>query len=388
MDSLHVSYRLRRTADEVEAAARAIAIEQTVEIPDGLISDELRDSVVGRVESIDSSDGVDGCFDVVIAYRVELACGQLSQLLNLIYGNVSILPGVRVVDLQLPPVLLSSFRGPACGIDGVRERLAVAGRPLLATALKPRGSTVTELAAVATEFVSGGGDIVKDDHNLVDAELDGFRERVLRCQEALQAANRETGGSAIYLPNISGPAERLDAMLDVLLDAGVAGALVAPMLLGLDATRALAARATAHSAGRFIVMAHPSFSGSYYHDPGHGIAHELLLGTLFRLAGADASVFPHFGGRFAFRREECIAIGERLREPLGELAPASPAPAGGMQLSNIPDMADAYGADAIFLVGGALLGHSGGLREGTRVFREAIENCFPGGAANDTLNVP
>jgi len=103
---------------------------------------------------------------------------------------------------------------------------------------------------------------------------------------------------------------------------------------------------------------------------------DLVLGTLMRLIGMDISIFVNAGGRFSFDRESCRAIARRLREPLGELRPALPSPAGGMRLDNLDQMAADYGSDACLLIGGALLSHSDDLAASTRHFLAAIGEHF------------
>ena len=50
------------------------------------------------------------------------------------------------------------------------------------------------------------------------------------------------------------------------------------------------------------VIAHPAFAGA------GRVAPPLLLGKLFRLFGADATIFPNHGGRFGYSRETCLGI--------------------------------------------------------------------------------
>ncbi len=63
-------------------------------------------------------------------------------------------------------------------------------------------------------------------------------------------------------------------------------------------------------------MGHPAFLGSYSASPTSGIAHGKLYGTLMRLAGADLSVYPNYGGRFSFSRDECREVAASLTDPL------------------------------------------------------------------------
>jgi ribulose-bisphosphate carboxylase large chain len=138
--------------------------------------------------------------------------------------------------------------------------------------------------------------------------------------------------------------------------------LIAPGLTGLDAMRELAA-----SHLGLPIFAHPAFIGTYALNA-QGIACDALFGTLMRMAGADAVIFPNYGGRFPLSKAECLGIARAGREKLGSLKPVFPAPAGGMQLENIEEMTRTYGIDMLVLVGGGLFTCGGGLAENCRRF--------------------
>ncbi|UPT73571.1 MAG: RuBisCO large subunit C-terminal-like domain-containing protein [Elusimicrobiota bacterium] len=357
-DRLFAVYEVPGPAAEAEKTARAIAYEETVEVPlEFPLPARIREEVVGRVGALTPVSG--GKFRVEIDFPAALAGGRIGTLLNLTFGNASIWPGVRLVDIVFPDSFLASFPGPNFGVAGLRELLGVQGRPLLATALKPMGSSDEEFAAAAAAFARGGGDIVKDDQNLVDASFAAFETRVSRIAEAVAA----TGDKCLYFPHLAGPQEELEDRLRVVLGAGLKGVLICPAIVGLDTMRSLASKRKA------VFMAHPAYSGSLYAERSHGIEHSLYLGTLMRLAGADITVFPNAGGRFGFTREECRAIATRSRAPLGSLAASWPAPGGGMSLDNTGSMTEDFGQDSIWLVGGRLLMHPGGPEAGAQAFR-------------------
>ena len=67
-----------------------------------------------------------------------------------------------------------------------------------------------------------------------------------------------------------------------------------------------------------------------------------------RLIGADAIIFPNYGGRFSFSQEECISIAKMTKAPMGHMASIFPAPGGGMTMNKLPDMFEVYGKDVIF----------------------------------------
>ncbi|MBD3266877.1 cupin domain-containing protein [bacterium] len=371
MDQILVDYLVTASAEEIESIARDIAFEQTVEVPPDFIQSEyILNNIVGTVLSLSPVEVEENRYSVRIAYNAQLANRQIPQLLNLLYGNISIKHNIFVKHIEFPDSLLRAFPGPRHGIEGLRARLGVYGRPLLCTALKPRGLAHDGLAGIAGNFARGGGDIIKDDHNLVDSSLEAFRTRVGACQAAVTEANQATGHTTLYFPNICYEHEMLAEYLDCAAKLGIEGILVSPLLIGMDTVRWI------RDHYPFALMAHPTFTGTYYHSRTHGVDHGLFLGTLFRLLGVDASVFPNHGGRFGFTQDDCHRICNNLREPLGQLKSAFPAPAGGMKLHNIPAMAEEYGKDTLCLIGGALLSHGPKLAENTKIFLDAINEHF------------
>ena len=113
-----VHYRLVAGGEaEAAALARGICLEQTVEMSDELLADDdIRGHVVGRIEALEAVGP--GRYDAAISYAVETAAGELTQLLNVIFGNSAMQPGIRVLHLDLPRGLLRQFKGPRFGRDG------------------------------------------------------------------------------------------------------------------------------------------------------------------------------------------------------------------------------------------------------------------------------
>ena len=367
---LTVTYQIEGAGRAAEALARRIAFEQTVELPEHLIvAPEIRDEIVGRVEQVEPDPIEPGRSRARLSFDEKLSGYHLAQLLNLCFGNASMYPGVRVVDLALGPGFLARMAGPKHGVEGLRALLGVYDRPLLATALKPRGLAVAELAGIAGAFARGGGDIVKDDQNLVD-DFTGFRRRVQACRDAVARANDGTGRRCLYFPHASAPPSELERQLEFTARLGLSGVLVCPIILGLETTRSLGDRYG------LVMMGHPALSGSYFSSPGEGFSPELLLGTLFRLAGIDVSIYPNAGGRFALTAGQCAAIRDRLRAPLGRLGRTWPCPAGGMGYDDLPKMGRESGQDAVFLVGGSLFGHGHDLTSSTRAFLDRVREGF------------
>jgi len=373
----HILYRI--TPDDsrpIEAHAKDICLEETVEIPGDCVPPAIWDAgIVGQVEAITPCAAPSRAFDVAISYRADIANDSIPNLLNIIFGNISIRRGIKIIDIRLTPDQLRAFGGPRFGTAGLRAALGVHGRPLAATAIKPLGLSVQALARLAGGYALGGLDVIKDDHGLMDQHFHPFQERVARVQEAIRNANAKTGRKTLYFPMIAGRFDQIEAQMAFARAEGCAGALIAPMLIGPDTGFHLARKYG------LAVMTHPSFTGTHFHDPEHGMTPAMLLGRLFRVFGADISVFPNAGGRFTFTPDECQDLAVAMREPLGDVKPGFPSPAGGMTIEKIDSLVAAFGDDAVFLIGGALMRHSPDPEIGARAFITAIEQAVSGGKA-------
>ena len=402
-DRFEARYRIRAD-DEAQARARAdgIRVEQTVEFPPELITNAaIRDGIIGEIAALDRLDAAR--FEAVIRYPIEAAGTELTQLLNVLFGNVSIQPGIQLADINLPASLLRHYRGPRFGIDGLRELTGAHRRPLLCTALKPMGLSASALAELAYHLALGGIDLIKDDHGLADQAFCPFDERVARCAEAVARANRETGGQTRYLPNLTAPYNAIRRRAEHARDAGAGGLLFCPGLAGFDAMRALAD----DDELALPILSHPAFQGSFAVAADSGLSHRLLYGRLNRLAGADAAIFPHFGGRFAYSEAECrdiiigctapmtdsdaranVATTDRLADAAGDsshqrpdgivrgdasVAPILPVPGGGMRLERIDELVRFYGRDCMLLIGGDLHAPPSDLIGRCRQFRQGVE---------------
>ena len=368
-----VSYRLAGDEAAARRTAADICGEQTVEfplqcLPPGAIPEEL----VGLIERFERDEAEHWRAD--ISFAAELAAGEFTQFLNVVFGNISIKRGIQVIGIN-PAGVIGKIgeiggiegicAGPRFGVPGIRKLLGVYDRPLVFSAIKPMGLSAKDMAALAGDFALGGVDLIKDDHGLSNQVFAPFEERVRRCAAAVAEANAKTGGKTLYLPNVSAPAEHLASRAVRAGELGAGGIIVSPGLTGIDGLRFAA------SSSGLPVFAHPAFLGSYAINP-NGISCAVLFGTILRLAGADASIFPNYGGRFPLTKEECLSIAAACRENLEGMPPVFPCPAGGMELDKIEDMIKSYGNDTLILIGGGLFSMGGDLVSNCRRFLDRI----------------
>ncbi len=346
MDRIYVTYKF--TGEDPKAIAEVIRAEQTIEFPFELAPAWIQEEVVGKVEDISSTDKTTHL--ITISYNPDVTEGELNQFLNVLWGNVSLFPGIKIVDLKLPELFLAKYKGPRFGVDGLREMFNASTRPLVSTALKPMGSDAKTLAEMARTLALAGFDLIKDDHSLANQPWATWKERVTLVAQAVKEANEASGGKSLYAPSLNLPFDQVVDAAHTAKDLGAGALLVLPGITGFDSLRLLAA----DDSLAIPIQGHPAMLGSLVTSKSEGISHGIALGTLMRLAGADISIFPNVGGRFSFTKEQCLDITEKSKEKLGELKPMLVSPAGGMTLERIPEMIDMYGKDCALLIGGAL----------------------------------
>src|SRR5262249_57308099 len=115
--------------------------------------------------------------------------------------------------------------------------------------------------------------------------------------------------------SLSGDLDAMRTQIAIARDAGIDTVMVAPMIAGLANLQ----RLVRDNPG-MAFLAHPSLAGSR-------IAPPLLFGKLFRMLGADAVVYPNYGGRFGYSPGTCPALPPPALADRHALKPFLPAPA-------------------------------------------------------------
>jgi ribulose-bisphosphate carboxylase large chain len=362
--------RYQILGDEMTARARAedICIEQTIEYPADLVPEGgIREHVFGRIETFEPTGP--NRYETVISYADEISGYEFPQLINVIFGNISMKPALRLMELDLSDDLLSHFKGPRFGVAGLRELIGEPQRPLLFTAIKPIGLSAEQLADMAYKLALGGLDIIKDDHGIANQPFAPFKERVPRIVEAVAEANAKTGFNTLYAPNVTAPSEIMLERIYFAKEAGVTGLMLLPGYCGLDFVR----RVAEDDSINLPLITHPAFMGSFTLSPDFGVDHFVLHGQLMRLAGADISVMPNYIGRFSYSPDDCRRITDGCAVPMGRLKAIFPGPGGGISPESFADMLTVYGKDVAYLVSGNLHRQSPDLTQNAARFREILE---------------
>ena len=304
-------------------------------------------------------------FRAKISYDEIITGNEFTQFLNVLFGNTSIKPNIKVEKIIISNKLIKYFKGPVFGIQGIRKILNAYKRPILCSAIKPMGLSPSELANLAYKFAIGGIDIIKDDHGLANQSFCPFKQRVKKVCEAI----KRTAKKCLYAPNVT--ADTTDEIIKRSIYAkkyGAGALVISPGLCGFSAINILAHKIKIG----LPILFHPAFLGSFTVNKYSGISPYALYGQLARLSGADISIFPNFGGRFSFSKQDCREIDKGCKNKIGNIKKIFPAPGGGMTLKRIKELKKFYGNDVVFLIGGALIEESPDIVENCRSFKELV----------------
>ena len=284
-----------------------------------------------------------GEYFIEIHYPAANTEGDLATLLNLVFGEVSIMGHCRLESLALPPGY--GFT-PRWGGRGLRERCAVKGRPLVMAILKPAwGLEFTERVRRIRELGAAGVDIIKEDEIFTGGDLDRRWERIARIREVVDEVGHRRGRPMLYIPVLTGAGRSMLERAREYENAGAHGVLVN---LGPSGFSVLDALAQAEGLN-LVVMVHPSMTGPFYLNGRTGIRARCLFGHILAHSGADAVLYPSHYGRYPMPREEEAAVRDALRS-----RGVMPVPGGGLDPERLLRILRMYGRELIINLGGYL----------------------------------
>jgi len=315
--------------------------------------------------------------DIRIAYPVELfESGNMPNILSSVAGNVFGLEDVanlRLNDITFPMELISSFKGPQYGIQGVRELTGVHGRPLVGTIVKPKlGLVVRDHAKVAYDSWLGGCDVVKDDENLSSQKFNPFEERVIETIEKRDRAESETGEKKVYLINVTAEVELMKKRAQFVEDVGGRYMMIDILTTGWSSLQ------TMREAGfKLIIHAHRAGHAAFTRSHVHGI-NMVVLARVARLLGVDQLHVGTAVGKMAETKEEVLANKEACVEPMGEIKPVLPVASGGLHPGMVPKLVEYFGNDTVIQAGGGIHGHPDGTVKGAKALRQAVDAAVAG----------
>lgn len=266
----------------------------------------------------------------------------------------------RLVRLQIPPRVLSTFPGPAYGPHGLRRLTGFApDEPAFGTILKPTaGITPDDVGRLVEEAARSPMFLfIKEDENLYpNLDYSPVRERVRRAVAAIERARGERGDRGlVFAPHVTGSPDELRESVEAALDAGATGLMFSETFAG-GTVRMV----------REQTRRRPRPPAIYGHNAGIGVKTRAIwrevIDLLTRLDGIDFRQTAPVRSGPPFIRPygaEWRASEEALTAPLPGIEPVMIARAGGLDQGNIgPNLAEAeargISACILYLAGSAI----------------------------------
>lgn len=369
MEQFVVTYRIEApTYEEAKNIAWSVQVEQTIEFPYELVTNDfLKEEIVGKLIALEADSK--GFYLARISYALDLSACEVTQFLNVIFGNSSLQPHIWVVDLDIPKALAQTFGGPRFGLPGLRSLFGEPKRPMVQAVIKPLGSSTEELVAMCEAYTRGGVDIIKDDHGITNQKFSPFKERVSRCAEIVNTINAKEGTHTLYAANVTSDGTDVLERAYLAKELGATALMISPGLAGFGWLNALAKADDLH----LPIISHPAMLGGFALPGVTGIADYLWLGLLPRLFGADMNVFVSYGGRFTFTQEQCRRIHDYSLKEFAGIQASCPSPGGGVTDLRLAELLELYGPDTMFLIGGDMFRRSRDLESNMRHFIGRME---------------
>jgi len=377
-DDLVCLFRVEPNKISIKEAANTIALESSIGT---WVDVKTKKSYVNKLGAKVFS--IKGNY-IKVAYPSELfEKGNAPNILSSIAGNIFGMKAVRnlrLEDIKIPDKILSGFKGPKFGVNGIRKIMKVYDRPFIGTIIKPKlGLKTRDHARVAYDAWIGGCDIVKDDENLASQSFNVFEERVARTLEKLNQAEEETGEKKAYLVNVTAETKEMLKRAQLVEDLGGKFIMVDVITEGFGALQTLK-----EANFNLVIHAHRAMHAAFTRNKKHGIS-MMTIADLVRLIGVDTLHIGTVVGKLEGTLREVSEIREeieakkvketklRLSQDWKKIKPVLAVSSGGLHPGHVPYLIKHLGKNLVIQMGGGIHGHPRGTKAGAMAARQAVD---------------
>ena len=389
---LIATYFMKSRADSLTAAGKAISYHMTTGVKKPVRGSRI-ERCTGRVVGVRPWDASDRVGLLRVAFPAELferpdGKYHTTDILHLMAGEGVFglweFAEARLVNVQIPVKVLSTFPGPAYGPDGLRTLTHWgADEPAFGTILKPTAGVTDDEIAQLVEGVAGEPlfMFVKEDENLFPRLT--YCPVVSRARKSLEVIRHlqsvRGGRGLIFAPHITTPPHELHDTVMGVLETGVNGLMFSEQFTG-GSVRAV----------REWTAKLPSPPVIYGHNSGISTRTNTIwrevLDWFARLDGVDFRQTALLTPALPLLRPQGLEwrkCEEALSKPLGHIKPTMIARAGGLDQGNIiPNLIDAAQnlpkGQVLYLAGSAINSIHGvdgkaDAKLGAQAMREALD---------------
>jgi ribulose-bisphosphate carboxylase large chain len=370
-------YQLHTTANP-ERLAATIAGEQSsgtfVAIPGEDEALKARSAAHWHIEALPDMSSNLPSYRLTLSWPIENLGPSLTNVLATVAGNLYELRGVdalRLMDIELPSAFAQVYPGPAFGIGGTRKLIGIPKAPLIGTIIKPSvGLSAADTAALVDQLCTAGIDFIKDDELQADGPSCPFDERLRLCMQVIRRHAEKTGRKVMYAFNLTGELDEMKRRHDQVLSEGGTAVMLSLNSVGMTGFNAFRRHA------QLPIHAHRNGWG-YVQSGWSYVAWQ----KLWRLAGVDHMHVNGIANKFQEADDSVIASARACLQPLFEHKPCAVMPvfsSGQTVMQAHPTWESLQSTDVIFLAGGGLFAHPGGIAAGVSALRQSWEAAMAG----------
>lgn len=309
-----------------------------------------------------------------LSWPLENIGPSLPNLMATVAGNLYELKPVRslrLMDITLPPAFAHAYPGPAFGIEGTRRLSGVTHGPLVGTIIKPSvGLSAQDTANIVAQLCEAGVDFIKDDELQADGPACPFNERVTLSMAVIRAHAERTGKQVMYAFNLTGEIDEMKRRHDLVQQLGGTAVMLSLNSVGMAGFNAFRRHAQ--------LPIHAHRNGWGYVQSGWSYP---AWKKLWRLAGVDHMNVNGIANKFQEDDDSVIDSARACLTPMFDDKPCTVMPvfsSGQTVRQAAPTWDRLQSTDLIFLAGGGLFAHPGGITAGVNALRQSWEAAMNG----------
>ena len=378
-ERINAVYRLSTSADPHRTAA-LIAGEQSsgtfVAIPGEDDALKARAAATYEIQTLDEAPAEAGVrhYRLALSWPLANVGASLPNLMATVAGNLYELRPVhslRLLDITMPDAFAQAYPGPAFGISGTRALCGVPNAPLIGTIIKPSvGLSAADTAAMVDQLCAAGIDVIKDDELQADGPSCPFDERVRLCMQVIRQHAERTGRKVMYAFNLTGELDEMRRRHDLVLAEGGSAVMLSLNSVGMTGFNAFRRHA------QLPIHAHRNGWG-YVQSGWSYVAWQ----KLWRLAGVDHMHVNGIANKFQEDDDSVVASARACLQPLFTDKPCTVMPvfsSGQTVMQAEPTWQRVQSPDLMYLAGGGLFAHPGGIAAGVTALRQAWDAAMAG----------
>ena len=378
-DRINASYQLSTSADPQRTAA-LIAGEQSsgtfIAIPGEDEALKARAAATYNIQALEDQpvEGDVRHYRLTLSWPLANIGPSLPNLMATMAGNLYELRPVkslRLLDFDLPRAFADAYPGPAFGIAGTRALTGVPQAPLIGTIIKPSvGLSAADTAAMVEQLCAAGIDFIKDDELQADGPACPFDERVRLCMQVIRKHAERSGRKVMYAFNLTGELDEMRRRHDLVMAEGGTAVMLSLNSVGMSGFNAFRRHTQ--------LPIHAHRNGWGYLQTGWSY---VAWQKLWRLAGVDHMHVNGIANKFQEDDDSVIASARACLQPLFSHKPCAVMPvfsSGQTVMQAEPTWQRLQSPDLIFLAGGGLFAHPGGIASGVSALRQAWDAAMAG----------